>query len=212
MGKKISYALSFSLTILLTKVFAAPGSFPQANALNTLIYKEKPYSQISRDDYIPRRIVNEIDPMGLCIRTEDGTVWTVKDEQSRRNLMYWRIYDSVVIHPCWSPYWSGGAFFLENERTETTVVVDLSLPSQEFTETSAFLLSINSFAEEIIVMDAFERRFKFFPAPADFSIYSSWMPGDQIILGSGENWYSGIFFPYIIINTRTREFVRVSMY
>lgn len=214
MRKKISCALPIAIVALSVQVFAITPDFIFAedpSAKN--VHVQQVRSQISSADYIPYRILSEKDMMGFSVRTDDGAVWMVKDEISRYNVREWRANDTLVIHPCWSPFWAGGTFFLENERTKTTATVDLTLSPYTSTDSSVYLSFIDAYSSEIFVTDAFNRRFKLFTDPSDYYTLASWHTGDFIIFGSNQNCCSGLFslYPYIIINIHTREFIRASM-
>lgn len=213
MKKNLFYTLPIAAISLFNSVVAQEPNFVFAEdpSLNQGYMQQ--VKTTCAADYVPYRILCEKDSMGYSVRTDDGAVWSVKDDTSRYNVKEWRVNDTLVIHPCWSPYWSGGIFFLENERTKTTATVDLTLSPYTATDTSVALSFINPRLSEVYVTDAFNQTFKFFTDPSDYYILSSWNTGEFVLFGSNENCSAGLFssYPYIIINIHTREFVHAKM-
>ncbi len=169
---------------------------------------------VSSSEYTPYRILAEKDIEGYSVKTDDGAIWTAKDDSGRLTIKSWRVNDTLVIHPCLFPYWSGGKFYLLNERLKTTAVVDLAYKQPyEGSSTSVAISQINPLMNEIEVVDAYNRIFCFTIDSSDSAILSKWNCGQFILFGSNENCVAGAFstHTYIIINIHTRDYVRASM-
>ncbi len=190
-------------------------SLPEEN--NNNLYSNaqlESFESISASEYTPYRILADKDIEGYSVKTDDGAIWIAKDEASRRTVKSWRVNDTLVIHPCFFPYWSGGTFYILNERLQTTVVVDLAYKQPyENSFTSVAISAIYPNINQIEVIDAYNRTFRFTVDSSDLYLLSDWRCGHYILFGSNQNCVAGTFssHPYIIINIHTRNYLRASI-
>ncbi len=151
----------------------------------------------------PYRLLANKDPQGWNIEMDDGSIWRAVNSSGAHQIAHWRTNDPLVIHPTFSPNWSGGRFYIHNQRLNSAAVVELSNRA-----TNSLLTYIDPSSGVIQIQDSMGRSSYFRLDYADRSSYQKWRPGQSIILGSNEDCWAGFISNYqlILINVECNNF------
>ena len=161
----------------------------------------------------PYRVLSNKDAAGYTFELDDGTIWRVIGSANANAVRYWRVNDTLVIHPTFAPTWSGGRYYILNERLNSAVTVEISLGPIPNTPTNNQITYIDYPAGILKLEDALGRVSFWRLNPMDRSLFETWRPGNSIILGSNQNCYAGWFSndPYILINFERNQYVRATL-
>ena len=156
----------------------------------------------------PYRLLANKDPQGWNVELDDGAIWRAVNSSGAYEITHWRTNDAIVIHPTYSPSWSGGRFYLLNQRLNSMAVVELSAGPILNRATNSQLTYIDYATGVIQIQDGSGRSSYFRLDYADRSNYQKWRPGQSIILGSNEDCYAGWFssYEYILINVESNTY------
>ncbi len=161
----------------------------------------------------PYRLLTNKDPQGWNVELDDGAIWRAVNSSSAYEITHWRTNDPLVIHPTFVPNWSGGRYYLLNERLNSLAVVELSAGPVLNRATNSQLTYIDYATGVIQIQDGAGRSSYFRLDYTDRAIYQKWRPGQSIILGSNEDCYAGWFssYQYILINVESNTYARANL-
>lgn len=191
------------LTLLLATFFSLHSSetnYPRELAIHSTHYQT------------PYRFLTNKDPQGLSIEMDDGAIWRIIDSSSAEEVKYWRIEDPLIIYPTLLPSWSGGRYFILNERLSSTAIAEISY-GPLLGKSTHNQITYMDYATSVIQIQDDSGRASFFRLNSkDRNLFQYWKLGQTIIIGSNENCYAGWFSnnPYILINVERNDYVRAT--
>lgn len=156
----------------------------------------------------PFRLLANKDPQGWNVELDDGAIWRAVNSSSAYEITHWRTNDPLVIHPTFAPGWSGGRFYILNERLDSVAVVELSAGPYLNCATNSQITYIDYSSGVIQLKDGTGRSSYFRLDLSERSIFQKWKLGQSIILGSNEDCYAGWFssHQFILINVEANTY------
>ncbi len=178
-------------------------------ALNDTEEPEEPtldIQTISNDT--PYRLLANKDPQGWNVELDDGAIWRAVDSSSAYQITHWRTNDPLVIHPTFAPGWSGGRYYILNERLNSIAIVELSAGPILNRATNSQITYIDYSSGVVQIQDGAGRASYFRLDYADRTNFQKWRPGQSVILGSNADCYAGWFssHQFILINVEANTY------
>ena len=138
------------------------------------------------------------------IEIENGSVWKVSPFDTNKTRA-WCAGDPIVITQNSSWLWfSEFAFVFHNMRTYQSVEVNITAPPHSDSTKNHWIQTIDLLSGIIELENA-----KFWGIhSSDLSKVQAWEEDDWIMVGMNDGW-SSLKHPEILINARTRDFIRV---
>lgn len=183
-------------------VFTTTEDEPTSEEIIVTISSEKPY-----------RLLTNKDPNGWNVELDDGSVWRAASSSDAYEMKNWRVNDTLVIHPTAFPNWSGGRFFIVNERLNRSSVVELSQGPILNRSTNNQITYIDYSNGYLELHDGAGRISTWTISYADRAAFQKWKPNQSVIIGSNEDCYAGWLSNqgYILINVERNDFVNANL-
>lgn len=140
-----------------------------------------------------------ISPLGDTIEFHDGSIWSIAEEDTYKNLN-WLTSDYLVVTPNHA-WFSSYMFCITNQNTGTTVKANLFLGPFQNGIYTHWIVSINYYTQELCLEDGSIWKLSGF----DSSIFNRWNLNHTIMIGVNDGFLSSSK-PNILINVNTLDY------
>lgn len=139
--------------------------------------------------------------LGDTIELEDGSVWAVSSSDSYKT-MNWLTTDLLVITPN-HEWFSIYEYCVTNQNTGMTVRVNMVLGPLFDALFRHWIVAIDYVSDRVWLDDGSVWDL----ALGDYSAFQKWLPGDTVIIGVNDGWFSS-YNPNILINVNVLNHAR----